>query len=171
MTDRIWIDYTNYRGERAWREISPLSMFFGSNEWHPERQWFLSAIDIEKGQGRTFAMKDIHAWQTAAPVETVGRTFSAPDEETQMRLAIDQSKPIDHSPLTYRWMLAGVQKQRNEAQLRCEELEKLALTAADREAIREALKEAQILISFHSSATAKFVDGKITAALALIGEG
>ena len=38
-------------------------------------------------------------------------------------------------------MLAGVQKQRNEAQLRCEELEKIALSTADREAIREALGE------------------------------
>lgn len=57
----LWIDYTNHRGERAWREIRPLAVRFGSSEWHPAQQYLLGAWDVEKGAERTFAMKDIHA--------------------------------------------------------------------------------------------------------------
>jgi predicted DNA-binding transcriptional regulator YafY len=58
----VVIDYTNYRGERSLRTILPLSLFFGDNEWHPDPQWLLSAFDVEKQQGRVFALKDIHTW-------------------------------------------------------------------------------------------------------------
>jgi len=54
--------YTNYRGETALRTIVPERMYFGSTEWHPEPQWLLEALDLEKGQNRTFAMKDVRAW-------------------------------------------------------------------------------------------------------------
>lgn len=63
------IDYTNHRGERSLRVISPTftPIFYGSTTWHPEEQWLLEAWDLEKGQLRTFAVKDIHAWK--APKE------------------------------------------------------------------------------------------------------
>jgi predicted DNA-binding transcriptional regulator YafY len=54
--------YTNYRGETAFRTIVPERLFFGSTEWHPEPQWLIEALDVEKGQNRTFAMKDVRAW-------------------------------------------------------------------------------------------------------------
>ena len=54
--------YTNYRGETALRTIVPERLFFGSTEWHPEPQWLVEALDVEKGQNRTFAMKDVRAW-------------------------------------------------------------------------------------------------------------
>jgi predicted DNA-binding transcriptional regulator YafY len=57
----VWIDYTNHRGERAWRRIAPIELRFGQTEYHPEWQWLLDAIDVSKGQARTFAMDDIHA--------------------------------------------------------------------------------------------------------------
>lgn len=59
----VVIDYTNYRGERGERLIAPKEMFFGSNEYHTEPQWLLSAFDPGKGEDRTFAMKDIHSWR------------------------------------------------------------------------------------------------------------
>lgn len=57
-----WIDYTNYRGERALRRIWPRGISFGTTEYHPEPQWLLLAFDLEKQADRHFAMKDIHAW-------------------------------------------------------------------------------------------------------------
>lgn len=60
------IDYTNWRDLRAWRVIMPTGrLVFTSNEWHPEPQWLLEAVDVEKGEIRLFAMKGIHAWEPA----------------------------------------------------------------------------------------------------------
>lgn len=58
----VLIDYTNWRGERSTRRIIPLSIAFENNEWHPESQWLLEAVDVEKGDVRTFAMQNIHCW-------------------------------------------------------------------------------------------------------------
>jgi hypothetical protein len=44
------------------REIIPERIWFGATEWHPEPQWLLDAIDVEKNALRNFAMKDIRAW-------------------------------------------------------------------------------------------------------------
>lgn len=54
------VDYTNYRGERAVRTITPRYFFVGSTEWHPETQVFLRAHDHEKEADRDFAVKDFH---------------------------------------------------------------------------------------------------------------
>jgi hypothetical protein len=61
----VIIDYTNYRGERAKREIVPSFLHWGSTEFHPEKQWLLHAFDISKDAHRIFAMKDIHSWTPA----------------------------------------------------------------------------------------------------------
>lgn len=58
----VRILYTNYRGETNLRRIIPERIHFGSTEWHPARQWFLDAIDVEKNATRSFALKDIRAW-------------------------------------------------------------------------------------------------------------
>lgn len=58
----VRILYTNYRGETALRVIIPERLYFGSTEWHPEPQWLLEAMDVDKEQSRSFAMKDIRAW-------------------------------------------------------------------------------------------------------------
>lgn len=63
----VIIDYTNWRGVRALRRIRPLRVVFENNEWHPETQWLLEAVDIEKGEVRTFAMATIHDW--CVPIE------------------------------------------------------------------------------------------------------
>jgi predicted DNA-binding transcriptional regulator YafY len=54
------IDYTNYKGERRKRRILPLNLWWGSNVWHAEPQLFLLAQDLETGEERYFAIKDIH---------------------------------------------------------------------------------------------------------------
>jgi predicted DNA-binding transcriptional regulator YafY len=58
----VIIDYTNWRGERAVRRIRPVSISFENNEWHPETQWLLEAVDLVKNETRTFALKNIHSW-------------------------------------------------------------------------------------------------------------
>ena len=55
------IDYTNWKGERALRHIRPISVDYTSNEWHPELQWIMDALDLDKNQVRSFAMRDIHS--------------------------------------------------------------------------------------------------------------
>lgn len=61
----VAIDYTNWRKERAKRCIQPTKIWFGTSEYHREEgdQWFLQAYDIDKGQARDFALKDIHGWE------------------------------------------------------------------------------------------------------------
>lgn len=58
----VMIDYTNWRGERTKRRIRPLTILFENNEWHPEAQWLLEAVDLDKLEQRTFAMANIHSW-------------------------------------------------------------------------------------------------------------
>lgn len=59
--DTYWmrIKYRNWRGEVATRCIKPIKMFFGSNEWHPEEQWLMEAMDLDKVEVRVFAMRDM----------------------------------------------------------------------------------------------------------------
>jgi hypothetical protein len=60
----VLIDYTNWRGERAVRRIRPTGrVAFENNEWHPETQWLLEAVDLETMSTRTFAMANIHSWR------------------------------------------------------------------------------------------------------------
>ncbi len=51
--------YRNWRGQVATRVVMPESIWYGTSEWHPESQWFLRAIDAEKGEVRDFAFADI----------------------------------------------------------------------------------------------------------------
>jgi len=60
---QVKILYTNWRGEKAWRTIVPIEIWFGSTEWHKEAQWLLKAVDIEKDAHRDFALKDIERWE------------------------------------------------------------------------------------------------------------
>jgi predicted DNA-binding transcriptional regulator YafY len=59
----VVIDYTNYRGERRERRVHPSSITFSCTEFHPENQWLLTALDLEKNEMRVFAMKDVHSWR------------------------------------------------------------------------------------------------------------
>jgi hypothetical protein len=58
----VMILYKNYRGEVAYRKIIPKSIDLISTDWHPEEQWILTALDIEKNAERGFAIMDIKEW-------------------------------------------------------------------------------------------------------------
>lgn len=51
--------YTNWKGETATRRAVFTRLFWGSNEWHSDRQLLIDGYDCEKGAFRTFAAKDI----------------------------------------------------------------------------------------------------------------
>jgi predicted DNA-binding transcriptional regulator YafY len=65
----VWIDYTNHRGERAWRHILPMStpLLFENSQWHPDTQWVMEAIDLDRNVMRDFALASVHQWRTSAP--------------------------------------------------------------------------------------------------------
>lgn len=53
------IMYTNWKGEKRQRQITPINLWYGCTEFHPEPQMLLLAMDVEKKQLRDFAVKDI----------------------------------------------------------------------------------------------------------------
>jgi len=55
----IRFQYKNWRGELSIRTVLPENIWFGSSEWHPSDQWFMRALDVEKGETRDFALQDI----------------------------------------------------------------------------------------------------------------
>ncbi len=59
----IRILYINWKGSLNWRTIIPETIDFKSTEWHPEKQWILHALDLDKQEYRDFAMKDIKEWK------------------------------------------------------------------------------------------------------------
>lgn len=59
----IIIDYTNYKGVRARRRITPKRWSFKSTEQHPVTQWILDAWDLDKEELRSFALTNIHSWE------------------------------------------------------------------------------------------------------------
>lgn len=65
---RVWIDYTNWKGERAVRMVRPCELWFARTEYHPEQQWLMRAWDAEKKAIRDFALKDVHSWTANQPV-------------------------------------------------------------------------------------------------------
>lgn len=56
---RVGFVYRNWRGEVAERRVEIRGLWYGSTEWHPEPQWFLKAVDLDKHESRDFALRDI----------------------------------------------------------------------------------------------------------------
>lgn len=67
----VAIDYTNHENKRRMRIVNPISLHFAANSWHKEPQWLLSAVDVESGFMRTFALSNIHSWRKATPHDLV----------------------------------------------------------------------------------------------------
>lgn len=59
----VCIDYVNWRGERSLRRIVPRRLYLGDVEWHSGTQWILDAWDVDKQALRSFALKDVRAWE------------------------------------------------------------------------------------------------------------
>lgn len=61
----VTILYRNHRGKVAHRRILPQQVRFDASEWHPEPQWLLDAVDLDKGERRSFALCDVLEWKAA----------------------------------------------------------------------------------------------------------
>lgn len=59
MSGEMTFDYINHRGEFSRRRARPVSYRYGSSDWHPNPQWLMMAIDVEKNEPREFAMMDM----------------------------------------------------------------------------------------------------------------
>lgn len=51
--------YRNWKGETGERRALPLRLRFAATQWHPEPQWVMEALDADKGEERSFAIKDM----------------------------------------------------------------------------------------------------------------
>lgn len=51
--------YTNYRGVYGLRHAMPIKLEFGSDQYHPDPQWLMTAIDVDKSAYRRFAVNDM----------------------------------------------------------------------------------------------------------------
>lgn len=59
----VIIDYTNWKGKRRKRKVSPLQMSrMACPPWHPEEELLLGAIDHEDGKHKFFPLRNIHSW-------------------------------------------------------------------------------------------------------------
>ena len=52
----VFVMYTNYLGETARREISPVGIWFGSTDWHPKNGWLLHCYDWGKKDWRDYEL-------------------------------------------------------------------------------------------------------------------
>lgn len=59
--------YRNYKGEEGYRRAIPISIRYGTSEWHKEPQWLWLMDDTVNGKRREFAMRDICRVWSAVP--------------------------------------------------------------------------------------------------------
>ena len=78
--DAIQMTYRNYRGEVSRRTISPISIWFGTTDWHPEPGWLLSGIDMDKGERRDFALADCQFADLSPAPDAVGEQIGENDD-------------------------------------------------------------------------------------------
>jgi predicted DNA-binding transcriptional regulator YafY len=54
--------YKNWRGESSERNIIPISIKYGSNEYHKDMQWLMRVYDLDKNDYRDYSLRDINEW-------------------------------------------------------------------------------------------------------------
>lgn len=51
--------FRNYRGEDETRHVIFHGCDYGSNDYYPEPEWFIRCWDIERGESRSFVLRNI----------------------------------------------------------------------------------------------------------------
>ena len=51
--------YVNWRGQKRVRRVLPHHLWFGSTEYHPEKQWLIQCTDLQDGKQKDFAVSGI----------------------------------------------------------------------------------------------------------------
>lgn len=75
----VQIYYLNWRKRMAWRTITPLFTWWGTNDWHETPQHFLRAWDHGRKAVRDFAMLDIQSI-TRAEQEVDGKLITGEED-------------------------------------------------------------------------------------------
>lgn len=89
MTGTFKVQYRNWRGEVAPRVIRPYRFWWGATSFHPEPQWLLHGMDVERGVERDFCV----AGMTGFPVFDV----HVPKEEARALLMAEVAKRLGES--------------------------------------------------------------------------
>lgn len=144
QVERIEAVYTNYRGETANRSIIPLSIRFGSTDWHHEPQWLLKAWDEDRQAWREYALKDFDFTGGAL----LSRLEAAEAEMDILRT----EKHADAEAI------ADLERQLAEAQARSPSIEEAAPEMTEDEAKRRLLAGDRIVFSMDGD-EAWFTDG------------
>ena len=51
--------FTNYKASTSERHIIARALRWGGTPWHPELQWFIDGLDLDKMEPRCFPLKEI----------------------------------------------------------------------------------------------------------------
>jgi hypothetical protein len=65
--------YRNHRGEVGQRLIVPASLWFGSNQFHSLNSWHVDAVDVQKGEVRSFVVGSFLEWKDIGQQEGAER--------------------------------------------------------------------------------------------------
>ncbi len=57
--NRLRFRYVNHRGQDELRDVVFRGLDYGSNEWYPDKQWFMRCYDVERDAYRSFALARI----------------------------------------------------------------------------------------------------------------
>lgn len=90
----VTLTYTNWRHETADRSILPLGIWFGSTDWHPEKQWFLKAVDARSGALRDFALRDFGSPVSEGWIDEMARKHASPDGTDYQQGAWDMAMRV-----------------------------------------------------------------------------
>ncbi len=55
----LCFEYKNYKSIVSRRNVQPIKIWYGETKYHPIKQYFLKAYDLDKDQERDFALSDI----------------------------------------------------------------------------------------------------------------
>lgn len=89
-------NYVNYRGVRSVRTATPREFYFGSTDYHPEKQWLMRAFDHDKEALRIFALKDCGF--LAGDIEPVRGTIDRAVEVALEAAADEAEGDLDFQP-------------------------------------------------------------------------
>lgn len=89
----VTLTYTNWRGDTEVRRIIPRCIWWGSTAWHPEPQWILTALDVDKDKERHFALKDFGQPITVRD-ELLARAEAAEVEVALLRQALSAERAL-----------------------------------------------------------------------------
>lgn len=104
----VYVDYTNWKGERRIRRIMPVSLKYGATPYHSPYQWLLEAVDIDDGhKWKFFALSGFHRWsdkplepyvEPAIPIEPVA-FMPPPFHHAENYSSLDAAEGIPQPPI------------------------------------------------------------------------